>query len=126
MLRFAALALCVVSWLGSGLAFAGKTENVVLIVSDGLRWQEVFTGADPRLISDKTGGNWVSEADLRKRYWRADAETRRGIVVSLPVGHGCQARSDFRQSTQGQRRARHQWQGVLLSRIQRNVDRLSQ
>ena len=27
-----------------------KTRNVVLIVSDGLRWQEVFTGADPLLL----------------------------------------------------------------------------
>ena len=24
-----------------------KTRTVVLIVSDGLRWQEIFTGADP-------------------------------------------------------------------------------
>jgi hypothetical protein len=28
-------------------AAALKTRNVVLIVSDGLRWQEVFSGADP-------------------------------------------------------------------------------
>ena len=31
-------------------AIAGKTQNVVLIVSDGLRWQEMFQGADPLLL----------------------------------------------------------------------------
>ena len=31
-------------------ALAGKTHNVVLIVSDGLRWQEIFQGADPLLL----------------------------------------------------------------------------
>ena len=30
----------------------GKTRNVVLIVSDGLRWQEVFTGAEEDLLND--------------------------------------------------------------------------
>ena len=33
-----------------------KTRNVVLIVSDGLRWQEIFTGADPELLNEKNGG----------------------------------------------------------------------
>jgi len=30
---------------------AQKTEHVVLITLDGLRWQELFTGADPFLIA---------------------------------------------------------------------------
>jgi hypothetical protein len=66
--------------------FAGKTKNVVLIVSDGLRWQEIFTGADERLITDKSGGNWVAEAELRKRYWRADAEARRELLFPFLWG----------------------------------------
>ena len=65
---------------------AGKTENVVLIVSDGLRWQEVFSGADELLITDKSGDNWVSEADLRKRYWRADAAARRELLFPFLWG----------------------------------------
>jgi len=35
-----------------------KTHNVVLLVSDGVRWQEVFTGADPTLMNSKNGGIW--------------------------------------------------------------------
>ena len=53
------------SWQLSGAAgaFAGKTQNVVLIVSDGLRWQEVFTGADPALL-ERQGGR---QLDARSR-----------------------------------------------------------
>jgi len=32
-----------------------KTRNVVLIVSDGLRWQEIFTGGDPALMDSEAG-----------------------------------------------------------------------
>jgi hypothetical protein len=52
-------------------------RTVVLIVTDGLRWQEVFTGADPTLLNEKDGGSWVAEEDLRKRYWRDDPRAPR-------------------------------------------------
>jgi phosphopentomutase/2,3-bisphosphoglycerate-independent phosphoglycerate mutase family metalloenzyme len=54
-----------------------KTRNVVLIVSDGLRWQEIFTGADPLLLNEKNGGIWDKEADLRRTFWRDDVNERR-------------------------------------------------
>jgi hypothetical protein len=54
-----------------------KTRNVVLIVSDGLRWQEMFTGADPLLLNEKNGGIWDAEADLKRDFWRDDVNERR-------------------------------------------------
>jgi len=30
-----------------------KTENVILVMTDGLRWQEVFQGADAALMDPK-------------------------------------------------------------------------
>jgi len=54
-----------------------KTRNVVLIVSDGVRWQEVFTGADATLLNEKDVGIWDKEEDLRREFWRADATERR-------------------------------------------------
>lgn len=54
-----------------------KTRNVILIVSDGLRWQEMFTGADPLLLNEKNGGIWDKEADLRRTFWRDDVNERR-------------------------------------------------
>ena len=69
----------------AGSAFAGKTQNVVLIVSDGLRWQEVFTGADAGLLGE-AGGSWLAEPELRKRYWRADAQARRAVLFPFLWG----------------------------------------
>lgn len=54
-----------------------KTRNVVLIVCDGLRWQEVFTGADEALMNEKYGGIWADPAALRKEFWRDDVSERR-------------------------------------------------
>jgi hypothetical protein len=72
--------------LGAVSAFAAKTQNVVLIVSDGLRWQEIFTGADPSLLNGKAGGSWLDEQELRKRYWRETAEQRRELLFPFLWG----------------------------------------
>ena len=68
----AALSLCAASARAQV-----HTRNVVLIVSDGLRWQEVFTGADPALLDEEHGGIWESAGALRARYWSDDAAERR-------------------------------------------------
>ena len=33
-----------------------KTRNVFLIISDGLRWQEIFNGAEEKLLTKEKGG----------------------------------------------------------------------
>jgi hypothetical protein len=89
--------------------FAAETRNVVLIVSDGLRWQEIFTGADPTLLNEKTGGSWLSEAKLRKRYWRDSAAERRealfpflwGTVAKHGQLYGNQLQGSIAQVTNG-------------------------
>ena len=86
-----------------------KTRNVVLIVSDGLRWQEVFTGADPTLLNEKDGGIWDKEADLRREFWRTDASERRkalfpflwGTVAAHGQLFGNQARGSIARVTNG-------------------------
>src|SRR6202050_333112 len=83
IVRLAAGALCL---LFTAAAFAAKTQNVVLIVSDGLRWQEIFTGAEQDLLNDKEGGSWLSEQELRKRYWRPDAAARRAALFPFLWG----------------------------------------
>jgi Metalloenzyme superfamily len=63
---------------------APHTRNVVLIVSDGLRWQEVFSGADPTLLNETHGGIWDKEENLRREFWRDDpAERRRALLPFL-------------------------------------------
>ncbi len=69
-----------------------KTKNVVLVMSDGLRWQEVFRGAEPSLISKKDGG--VSDVEgVKRAYGRSTPEARReacprGMVVTSPACRG--------------------------------------
>lgn len=58
-----------------------KTQNVVLITTDGLRWQEVFTGAEHALISKETGG--VADVEgIESQFWREKPEE--GRVALLP------------------------------------------
>jgi hypothetical protein len=76
--------LVIAGWVTPVLA--GKTQNVVLIVSDGLRWQEVFQGADPLLLDAKNGGSWVEDAELKRRYWRDTPQERRQILFPFIWG----------------------------------------
>jgi hypothetical protein len=69
-----------------GAAWAGKTRHVILLISDGVRWQEVFTGADPTLMNDKEGGSWTEIAVLKKRYWNDDVEARRALLFPFLWG----------------------------------------
>ena len=57
-----------------------KTRNVVLIVSDGLRWEEVFTGADPTLLNEEHGGIWAAPERLRHDFWNDDPTERRKLL----------------------------------------------
>ena len=65
---------------------AGATRNVVLIVGDGIRWQEVFTGADPTLMNENEGGSWIPTEVLKKRFWRDDASERRKALMPFMWG----------------------------------------
>jgi hypothetical protein len=63
-----------------------KTRNVVLIVADGLRWQEIFTGAEEDLMNDKAGGIWARPEELRKQFWREDVQQRREALFPFLWG----------------------------------------
>ena len=86
-----------------------KTRNVVLIVSDGLRWQEIFTGADPLLLNEENGGIWDKEEDLRRDFWRDSPEARRQALFPFLWGtvavhgqiFGNQARGSIAHVTNG-------------------------
>lgn len=78
----------VASFLGLLLLFATntiwgedlKTQNIVLITTDGLRWQEVFTGAEKALLNKQHGG----VADLKsieEKYWRETPAERREALL---------------------------------------------
>lgn len=62
-----------------------QTRHVFLITTDGLRWQEVFRGADP-LLMNKTNGGVKDEAALRRDFWRDTPEARRETLLPFLWG----------------------------------------
>ena len=72
---FAALAMLLT------LASCNKGDNdprLVVITFDGLRWQELFEGADSALVSNP---RFVSDTTLAQRFWRPTAEERRQVLM---------------------------------------------
>lgn len=64
---------------GAGAAIPGserQTKNLILVTADGLRWQEVFRGADERLLADPDAG-MKDAAEVRHRFEAATPEERR-------------------------------------------------
>ena len=57
-------------------AKAQQTENIIIITTDGFRWQEVFGGMDKEIGNDKRF-NQDDSLKLFKKYWDEDAVERR-------------------------------------------------
>src|SRR5450755_4092733 len=57
-----------------------KTRNVILVVSDGLRWQEVFRGAEAELLNKEHGG--VEDVEgIKRDFWRETPDERREALM---------------------------------------------
>ncbi|GGH08714.1 alkaline phosphatase family protein [Mucilaginibacter phyllosphaerae] len=76
MKKIAILAACA---LLSAQAFAQvtKTKNLVVVTLDGMRWQEVYRGADSAMISSKYT---TDQDEVRKKYWAPTAIERRALL----------------------------------------------
>ena len=57
-----------------------QTNHVLLVMADGVRWQEVFTGAEERLISKEFGGVTKTN-EVRKAFWRDTPTARRAALM---------------------------------------------
>ncbi len=55
---------------------AQKVENIIIITTDGLRWQEMYGGMDSAIANNKKFHKGDS-AYIFKHYWAATAEERR-------------------------------------------------
>ena len=78
-----------------------KTRNVVLIVLDGVRWQEVFNGADTTLMNSEHGGVWGDVNTLRKEFWRDDVAERRQALFPFLWGVVAKQGQIFGNQTKG-------------------------
>ncbi len=76
-MKASALLLCLLLSLGAAAQFQDSLSapNLFIITIDGLRWQEIFHGADEAIL--KEGGYVADTTLIREMYWSNDQEERR-------------------------------------------------
>lgn len=79
MKRFLSLLVVVLLLFIATMATAQESnKKVVLITLDGLRWQELFSGADPLLVANT---KYVSDTtELKNSFWRDSPTERREVL----------------------------------------------
>ncbi len=78
-----------------------RSTHVILVITDGLRWQELFGGADESLMGRT--GRVADTATLRKAYWRETAESRRSALLPFVWTTMASRGQIFGDSTAGSR-----------------------
>ncbi|HTS43436.1 MAG TPA: hypothetical protein VMH01_03495 [Puia sp.] len=61
--------------VSSGIAQSHKTENLIIVTMDGMRWQEVFGGVDAAIMGDKRFTH--DSAEVKKEFWSDNIIDRR-------------------------------------------------
>jgi hypothetical protein len=84
MIRLALGLLLLISSVAYTQQPTTRTRNVVLIVTDGVRWQEVFTGAERALIGP--AGGVGDTTTLLREFWRESPEERRAALLPFLWG----------------------------------------
>ena len=57
-----------------------KAERIIVITTDGFRWQELFTGMDSS-IANKKEHHQGDSAEIFKSYWHQDPIQRRKLLM---------------------------------------------
>jgi hypothetical protein len=98
------------------------TENIIIITTDGFRWQEVFKGMDSA-IANNSKYNQGDSAYIFKQYWSDDVNERRKklfpFLWSTMVNNG----QLFGNRTFGSKVDNMNPYWFSLSRLQRDHDR---
>ena len=64
-----------------------QTENIIIITTDGFRWQEVFKGMDSAIANNSKFNQGDSEY-IYKTYWSNDeVERRKKLMPFLSVSY---------------------------------------
>ena len=83
-LVFSVLVFCAICD-GAGQSARNKTQNVIVVMIDGMRWQEVFRGADPALLKtvgpESLEGGKERAALAAKNYGRSGAAESRAALM---------------------------------------------
>lgn len=68
--------LLIIAFFTGLAANSQQTENIIIITTDGYRWQEVFTGMDADLANNKLY-HQKDSLGIYEKYWSEDASVRR-------------------------------------------------
>ena len=71
--------LYAVFFIGTSNAQNLKTENVVLVTIDGVRWQEVFRGVDKGLLNNKLYTKGAPT--LKEKFWDKNSDKRAKLLM---------------------------------------------
>ncbi len=75
------LTVLVFLWIIQTVSAQHKTENLVIVTLDGMRWQEVFKGVDSAIIVNK---KFTRDSDaIVKKFWSDDINERRKKLFSF-------------------------------------------
>ena len=80
VLTLVSVLLCSGTPLDAQVPAEHKTQHIILVMTDGLRWQEVFKGAEASIMNKKSG-KVEDEPALRRAYWRETTEDRRKALM---------------------------------------------
>ncbi len=78
MKSYTSILLLLIASLAAQAQQKTKTENVILITLDGMRWQEIFNGADSSFMKQQ---QHLKDGKLKEKYWRNDLAERRKALL---------------------------------------------
>ena len=71
--------LSLISLFVSPIKKSESTPNVIVVTLDGLRWQEIFNGADSVILNDKT---YDGDIDfVKSNFWASDLNKKRNLIA---------------------------------------------
>ena len=85
VLLFVAIGIHVVQLPAQARLSATRTQHVILVMTDGFRWQEVFGGAEDALLT-RVAGNVADTVGLRRDFGRGSGADRRAALLPFIWG----------------------------------------
>ncbi len=100
---------------------APVVTNVIVITLDGMRWQELFGGAERSLLGKDE--KEITGSSSYRRFWRETPEDRRAALMPYLLDRRGEAGPGVRRPLARQPVARHQRPLVLVPRLCRDARR---
>lgn len=85
VLLFVAIAIRAVQLPAQARPSTTRTQHVILVMTDGFRWQEVFGGAEDALLT-RAAGNVADTMGLRRDFGRGSGAERRAALLPFIWG----------------------------------------